>query len=155
MSIQISGTNVIDNSQNIVNGGTGSFSGTVSVATPTASGHIARKDYVDGLIGGGGIGAWVKWNGQGTISISDTYNVNSVSDNGTGLYAINFSTSFSDGDYAMAGICGNINNSTAGTNTIVSLRQSFPPQAGTCYVVTGYNNVGGVDYPWATTYVYR
>ena len=47
MAIQISGTTVIDNSRNLTNGGSGSFSSTVTVATPTSSNHATTKTYVD------------------------------------------------------------------------------------------------------------
>ncbi|MBP2311884.1 hypothetical protein [Azospirillum soli] len=41
-------TSAVDmNGQNLTNAGTGSFSGVVSVATPTANGHAATKQYVD------------------------------------------------------------------------------------------------------------
>ena len=52
MSIQISGTTVIDNSRNLTNGGSGSFSSTVTVATPTSSNHATTKTYVDNAFAG-------------------------------------------------------------------------------------------------------
>ena len=43
--------------------------------------------------------AWVNFNGTGTVAIRDDFNVSSISDNGTGLYTVNFSTSLGDADY--------------------------------------------------------
>jgi len=44
--------------------------------------------------------AWVNFNGTGTVSIRDDGNVSSLTDNGTGNYSINFSTSLSSANYA-------------------------------------------------------
>ena len=40
--------------------------------------------------------AWVNFNGTGTIAIRTSQGVASLTDNGTGDYTVNFSTSFSD-----------------------------------------------------------
>lgn len=45
--------------------------------------------------------AWVKFNSTGTISAS--YNVTSVTQNGTGDYTINFTTAFSSANYVICG----------------------------------------------------
>lgn len=44
--------------------------------------------------------AWVNFNGTGTLAIRDSYNVTSVTDNGTGDYTVNFTTNFSNTNYA-------------------------------------------------------
>ena len=44
--------------------------------------------------------AWVNFNGVGTVSISGSGNVSSISDNGTGDYTVNFSTAMTDANYA-------------------------------------------------------
>jgi len=46
--------------------------------------------------------AWVNYN-QITPTIDDDLNVSSVTDNSTGFYTVNFSTSFSDTNYCGAG----------------------------------------------------
>lgn len=43
--------------------------------------------------------AWVNFNGTGTVAIRDSFNVSSITDNGTGDYTINFSSAFSDINY--------------------------------------------------------
>ena len=45
---------------------------------------------------------WVNFNGTGTLSIRDSYNVSSVTDNGTGNFIINFSSAFANVNYAFA-----------------------------------------------------
>lgn len=45
--------------------------------------------------------AWVNFNGTGTVAIRSSYNVSSITDNGTGDYTINFATALSDANYAV------------------------------------------------------
>ena len=47
--------------------------------------------------------AWVNLNGTGTVAIRASQNVSSITDDGTGRYQINFSTAFSDANYAALG----------------------------------------------------
>jgi hypothetical protein len=44
--------------------------------------------------------AWVNFNGTGTVSIRASFNVSSITDNGTGLYTINFTTALADANYS-------------------------------------------------------
>ena len=46
--------------------------------------------------------AWVNFNGTDTVAIRDSHNVSSVTDNGVGLYTINFATSMANANYAFA-----------------------------------------------------
>ena len=47
--------------------------------------------------------AWVCFNGSGTLAIKRSYNVTSVTDNGTGDYTVNFTTALSDANYCVVG----------------------------------------------------
>jgi hypothetical protein len=44
--------------------------------------------------------AWVNFNGQGTVAIRDSFNVSSITDNGTGEYTVNFTTAMPNANYA-------------------------------------------------------
>ena len=44
--------------------------------------------------------AWVNFNGTGTVTIRASGNVSSITDNGTGDYSVNFTTSMEAGNYA-------------------------------------------------------
>jgi hypothetical protein len=44
--------------------------------------------------------AWVNFNGTGTVAIRASGNVSSITDNGTGLYTVNFTTAMPDANYA-------------------------------------------------------
>jgi hypothetical protein len=46
--------------------------------------------------------AWVNFNGTGTVAIRASYNVSSITDNGTGSYTVNFTTAMPDVNYAVA-----------------------------------------------------
>ena len=50
-----------------------------------------------------GVRAWVNFDGTGTVSIRDSGNVSSITDNGPGIYTLNFSTSLVDANYAIGG----------------------------------------------------
>jgi hypothetical protein len=47
--------------------------------------------------------AWVNFNGTGTVAIRASGNVSSITDNGTGTYAVNFTTALPDANYAALG----------------------------------------------------
>jgi hypothetical protein len=47
--------------------------------------------------------AWVNFNGTGTVAIRASGNVSSITDNGTGRYTINLTTSMTDANYAIVG----------------------------------------------------
>ncbi len=47
--------------------------------------------------------AWINFDGTGTISIYDSYNIASIVDNGVGDYDLNFDTDFADTNYVLAG----------------------------------------------------
>lgn len=44
--------------------------------------------------------AWVNFNGTGTVAIRASFNVSSITDNGTGNYTVNFTTAMADANYA-------------------------------------------------------
>ena len=45
--------------------------------------------------------AWVNFNGTGTVAIRASFNVSSITDNGTGDYTVNFTTAMPDTNYAV------------------------------------------------------
>jgi len=46
--------------------------------------------------------AWVNFNGTGTVAIRDSYNVDSITDGGEGIYTINFTNALADSNYCVA-----------------------------------------------------
>jgi hypothetical protein len=47
--------------------------------------------------------AWVNFDGTGTVSIDDSFNVSSITDNSTGNYTINFTNAMPNAEYAVSG----------------------------------------------------
>jgi hypothetical protein len=45
--------------------------------------------------------AWVNFKGTGTVAIRASFNVSSITDNGTGNYTVNFTTAMPDDDYSV------------------------------------------------------
>jgi len=61
--------------------------------------------------------AWINFNGTGVIAINDSFNVTSITDNGTGNYTVTWDTDFANTNYAVtlsvvaiAGVAGAIVN---------------------------------------------
>lgn len=52
--------------------------------------------------------AWVNFNGSGTVAIRASGNVSSITDNGTGDFTMNFTTSMPDANYSTLGTCGTV-----------------------------------------------
>ena len=84
--------------------------------------------------------AWVNFEGTDTSNIRGSYNVSSISDRGTGLFAVNFSTAMTDANYAVNATSGHGSDSattaTARTGGTIS-----PP---TCHICTGYRSSSSV-----------
>jgi hypothetical protein len=47
-----------------------------------------------------GCRAWVNFNGQGTVAIRASGNVSSITDNGVGIYSVNYATAMPDANYS-------------------------------------------------------
>ena len=50
------------------------------------------------------VNAWVNFNGTGTVAIRASYNVSSITDNGTGDYTVNFTNALTDANYAVSAL---------------------------------------------------
>ena len=71
-------------------------------AAPTTDAMIANKKYVNDQIPvAARIKGWVTFNGTGTLTVVDSYNVSSVTDNGTGDYTIIWDTPFANNNYCV------------------------------------------------------
>lgn len=70
--------------------------------------------------------AWVNFNGSGTVAIRASGNVSSITDSGTGLYRVNFTTSMPDSNYCTSlsngdSVCWTITNRTGSSETGVNI----------------------------------
>lgn len=102
-----------------------------------ASGVLATQNGMTGIAK-----AWVNFNGTGTVAIRSSFNVSSITDNGTGNYTVNFTTAMPNANYATVGTCA-LSNAIAAGNT----ERGFTPQdyntTSIRYVVT--DGASGVD----------
>ena len=72
------------------------FAGVVQTATlNTPTGVLATQNGMTGIAK-----AWVNFNGTGTVAIRNSFNVSSITDDGTGLYTINFTTAMPNANYS-------------------------------------------------------
>jgi hypothetical protein len=91
--------------------------------------------------------AWVNFNGTGTVAIRASYNVTSITDNGTGNYTVNFTTALPDANYSAVALSGSGTIVVQGnglyigptTTTSFQLANYYAPAA--VYVDREYNSV--------------
>lgn len=90
--------------------------------------------------------AWVNFNGTGTVAIRAAGNVNSITDNGTGDYTVNFTTAMPDINY-----CIGCTSSASFTDIAVS------PTVGAARIrtVSRIDASSLVDAEWAMPHFFR
>ena len=98
--------------------------------------------------------AWVNFNGTGTVAIRASYNVSSITDNGTADYTVNFTTAMSDTNYVMVGSSAD-NNGGATSTTVWSRSHAVAPTTTAQRIgTTGLNNVT-YDTAWVYVTIFR
>ncbi len=60
-----------------------------------SSGVLATQNGMSGIAK-----AWVNFNGTGTVAIRGSFNVSSITDNGTGDYTVNFTTAMPNANFS-------------------------------------------------------
>jgi hypothetical protein len=104
--------------------------------------------------------AWVNFNGTGTVAIRASYNVSSITDNGTGDYTVNFTSALADANYAVVGIGTSVGNGDPGSNVVVIKAPSETSAATTMStsavrVITGRFSSQIVDLAYVLISVFR
>jgi hypothetical protein len=92
-------------SDNIVLGTDGSSTLSTAKLTTLADSAGANTS-TPAEIASGRAKAWVNFDGTGTVAIRASYNVSSITDNGTGDYTVNFTTAMPDANYSVCGTTG-------------------------------------------------
>jgi hypothetical protein len=104
--------------------GSGTITGAATLATTVASPtfttpniNSAQFATVSGTAPIYPCRAWVNFNGTGTVAIRASGNVTSITDNGVGLYTVNFTTTMPDANYStvLSGIGLQATNNSQGT----------------------------------------
>ncbi|MEN6621501.1 MAG: hypothetical protein ABFD50_08140 [Smithella sp.] len=80
--------------------------------------------------------AWVSFNGTGTPAIRISYNVTSLTDGGTGLFTVNFTTAFSTANYAGVLAAGRGGSSGGGAHAAYGPFPSNPTTSAFAFVTT-------------------
>lgn len=83
--------------------------------------------------------AWVNFNGTGTVAIRESYNISSLTDRGTGLYTLNYSSNLSSADCSGAGGAVDATGDATERNRVVNL---IPNNVSSSYV-----NAFSIDSP--------
>lgn len=89
----------------VICGGTTSTGAHQSIASVGTSGQVLTSNGAGALptfqtLQQGNIGAWVNFNGTGTVAIRGSGNVSSITDNGTGDYTVNITTALANANYS-------------------------------------------------------
>ena len=77
---------------------------------------------------------WVNFNGTGTVAIRASGNVNSITDNGTGLYTVNLTSAMPDANYSVGGVTQRDTN-TGNNPTVLGLQHVASPLTTTSVAV--------------------
>ena len=80
--------------------------GTIAFDTLQTSGQITStaKSLDTDFVVSGSAKVWINFNGESTIASRDTFNVGSISDEGTGDYQINYTNNMGNANYAPSGM---------------------------------------------------
>ena len=102
--------------------------------------------------------AWVNFNGVGTVAIRASYNVTSITDNGTGDFTINFTTAMTDTFYTPVFGCQADQNGITNNGNVYGEIARFTNALGTASARTAWG-VGGTiskyDPTIATVAIFR
>jgi len=111
--------------------------GTIAFDTLTTSDQVntsTEKSIDTSYIFNGVSKAWLQMNGSGTAVVNDSFNITSMSDEGTGRYDTTFTYNMNNVNYSSTGAAGELNDS--GGNRSLGLRAR---------ATTGQNIVGFYD----------
>jgi hypothetical protein len=84
----------------------------------------------------------VNFNGTGTVAIRDSYNVTSITDNGTGDYTMNFTNAMANSSYAAV---GSARSDAGGGSYNVGCVTTVTPATTTCQIRTRAVNNTALD----------
>jgi hypothetical protein len=115
---------------------TGGDVGKALVVNSTATGvSIGTAGYLSSQLAK----AWVNFNGAGTVAITDSYNVSSITDDGTGQYRVNFSTPMNNANYVHFISTGGNSDSPGNTFSTNTYNNSYSQTTTYAVVVSRFN----------------
>ena len=69
--------------------------------------------------------AWITFNGTGTVANRDKFNIDTITDNGTGDYTLTFTNNMSSSDYVVVGNAG-LGSANYWTSIYIHSRSTSP-----------------------------
>ena len=134
---------------------------TGKVKTTTIADELDTESTAVTNVINGSAKAWVNFDGTGTVSIRESFNVSSISDIGSGDYIVNFATAMPDTKYAALGTWSTVDNNWSGafqSSMIIggNYANSFTPHYSTTQVgVCNYAAATFVDIEQVNIVVFR
>tara|TARA_Y100000114_G_scaffold83222_1_gene76865 strand:+ start:152 stop:712 length:561 start_codon:yes stop_codon:yes gene_type:complete len=124
---------IVDSSGNLRAGTLTDSSG----ANPSTANEIAQ----------GRAKAWIRFDGTGTVSITDSFNVSSITDNGTGDYSVTFQNNMTNANYVVL-ISARAESSGYSQSAVCQIKQGTTPSVSSFTIVRSYqdDNNNGVYY---------
>ena len=100
--------------------------------------------------------AWVNFNGTGVVAIRSSFNVSSITDNGTGDYTVNFTTALADANYTSivsVSLGGSYNFAMPNSNS--SATTTAPTISAMRFAVIYFNGSAWSDPTYAHVAIFR
>lgn len=103
--------------------------------------------------------AFVNFNGTSTVAIRASFNVSSITDNGTGDYTVNFTTALVDANYSIAST--GLRGTGASANVVCVNKFTTTPTVSAVRIYVGTAHVSGVssgvalDDDWVCVSIFR
>ena len=98
--------------------------------------------------------AWVNFNGTGTVAIRASFNVTSITDNGTGDYTVNFTNALEDANYAPAFGSSNAASGT-GRDQNIGIKNNVAPTTTALRIQVFEPNTGPVGSLYTNVAIFR
>jgi hypothetical protein len=111
------------------------------ITNPDLAADAVSRSKLDADTATGVCQAWVNFNGTGTVAIRASYNVSSITDNGTGDYTVNFTTALVDSNYVTQCTPAVSIQATRSPESF-GVHNTYTPSASSVRV---YNRLGGFD----------
>jgi hypothetical protein len=97
--------------------------------------------------------AWVNFNGTGTVAIRASFNVSSITDNGTGDYTVNFTNAMPDGNYGQALNAG-VSGAVLGLD-VGNLAFTAPTASAFRFCMRNSSNGAAIDTTYTSVAIFR
>lgn len=96
--------------------------------------------------------AWVNFNGTGTVAIRASFNVSSITDNGTGDYTANFTNALTDANYSFS---VNASSPAVSSGTVDAPSNVTPTTSAFRFRTFAYNGATLTDMTYCSVTVFR